>query len=98
MNHFFKKKISSNIFVKVCHREKGSYYKVWCPKDKRQKKKKKPRKALEFGNGKTRPYHPSLPHFVTIKEFQVLLSSITCLPFYPMLLHCFSRVRLCATP
>ena len=29
------------------------------------------------------PYHPSLPHFVTIKGFQVLLSSITCLPSYP---------------
>ena len=29
------------------------------------------------------PYHPSLLHFVTIKGFQVLLSSITCLPSYP---------------
>ena len=28
------------------------------------------------------PYHPSLPHVVTINGFQVLLSSITCLPSY----------------
>ena len=32
----------------------------------------------------TEPYRPSLPLVVTIKEFQVLLSSITCLPFYPV--------------
>ena len=31
----------------------------------------------------TEPYRPSLP-LVTIKEFQVLLSSITCLPLYPV--------------
>ena len=30
------------------------------------------------------PYHPSLPQVVTINGFQVLLSSITCLPFYPI--------------
>ena len=30
------------------------------------------------------PYCPSLPHVVTINRFQVLLSSITCLPSYPI--------------
>ena len=30
------------------------------------------------------PYGPSLPHVVTINGFQVLLSSITCLPQYPI--------------
>ena len=33
---------------------------------------------------KTDPYHPSLIHVVTINGFQVLLSSITCLPSYPI--------------
>ena len=28
-------------------------------------------------------FSPSLPHVVANKEFQVLLSSITCVPFYP---------------
>ena len=28
------------------------------------------------------PYHPSLPHVVSTNGFQVLLSSITCLPSY----------------
>ena len=28
------------------------------------------------------PYRPSFPHVVTINRFQVLLSSITCLPSY----------------
>jgi len=32
---------------------------------------------------KTDYYCPFLPHVVTIKEFQVLQSSITCLPSYP---------------
>ena len=32
---------------------------------------------------KSDPYHPSLPYVVTINGFQVLLSSITCLPTYP---------------
>ena len=52
------------------------------------------------GMEKTDPFHLSLPHVVIINGFQVLLSSITCLSSYPMLLllsH-FSRVRLCATP
>ena len=44
----------------------------------------KPRRVLECRNRKTRPYHPSLPHVVTINGFQVLLSSITCLPSYPI--------------
>ena len=30
------------------------------------------------------PYHPSLPHVVTINGFQVLLNSMTCLPSYPI--------------
>ena len=30
------------------------------------------------------PYHPSLPHVVTINGFQVLRNSITCLPSYPI--------------
>ena len=33
---------------------------------------------------KSDPYHPSLPYVVTINGFQVLLSSITCLPSYPI--------------
>ena len=44
----------------------------------------KPRRVLECRNRKTRPLSPSLPHVVTINEFQVLLSSITCLPSYPI--------------
>ena len=32
---------------------------------------------------KTDPYCPSLPHVITVKGFQVLLSSIACLPTYP---------------
>ena len=35
------------------------------------------------GMGTTDPYRPSLPHAVTVNGFQVLLSSITCLPSYP---------------
>ena len=33
---------------------------------------------------KSDPYHPSLPYVVTINRFQVLLSSITCLPSDPI--------------
>ena len=49
---------------------------------------KKIRKKHKEGLGmqdqeKTDSYCPSLPHVVTIKEFQVLLSSIICLPSYP---------------
>ena len=42
----------------------------------------KPRRVLECRTEKPDPYHPSLPHAVTIKRFQVLLSSITCLLSY----------------
>ena len=30
------------------------------------------------------PYHPSLPHVVTVSGFQILLTTITCLPSYPI--------------
>ena len=40
---------------------------------------------------KTRPDHPSLPMLLTINEFQVLLSSITFLPSYPISSVQFSR-------
>ena len=33
---------------------------------------------------KNQPYCPSAPHVVTINRFRVLLSSITCLPSYPI--------------
>ena len=49
------------------------------------------------GMEKTDPFHLSFPHVVIINGFQVLVSSITCLPSYLMLLllsH-FSRVQLC---
>ena len=36
------------------------------------------------GTEKPDPYHPSLPYVVTINGFSVLLSSITCLPSYPI--------------
>ena len=36
------------------------------------------------GTEKPDAYCPSLPHVVTINGFQVLLSSITCLPSYPI--------------
>ena len=39
---------------------------------------------MECRNGKPDPYHPSLPHVVTINRFQVLLSNINCLPSYPI--------------
>ena len=34
--------------------------------DPRMKEQIKPRRVLECRNGKTRPYHPSLPYVVTI--------------------------------
>ena len=50
----------------------------------RTKEQKKTRMVLECRNRKkTDPYRPSLHHVVTIKGFQVLLSSITCLPSFP---------------
>ena len=52
--------------------------------DPRMKEQIKPRRVLGCRNGKTRLYRPSLPHVVTINRFQVLLSSITCLPSYPI--------------
>ena len=52
--------------------------------DPRTKEQIKPRRVLECRKGKTRPYGPSLPRVVTINGFQVLLSSITCLPSYPI--------------
>ena len=59
-----------------------------CPRccgDSRMKAQIKLRRVLECKNGKTRdPYCPSLPHVVTINGFQVLLSSMTCLPSYPI--------------
>ena len=61
---------------------------LWCPEDKRtgkQTNKQINKEGLECRNRKeTDSYCPSLPHVVTIKEFQVLLSSITCLPSYPI--------------
>ena len=51
------------------------------PKTKEQKENKEGLGMQE--QEKTDSYCPSLPHVVTIKEFQVLLSSITCLPSYP---------------
>ena len=53
---------------------------MWCPKDERTEKYKEGLGMQEWE--KTDPYHPSLPHVVTINGFQVLLSSITCLPSY----------------
>ena len=52
--------------------------------DPRMKEQIKPQRVLGCRNGKTRLYRPSLPHVVTINGFQVLLSSITCLPSYPI--------------
>ena len=46
-------------------------------------KKQKKTKGLEMqGCPKPDPYYPSHPYVITSKEFQVLLSSITCLPSY----------------
>ena len=61
---------------------------LWWSKDKRAERTKE---VLECRKGKTRPYHPSLPHVVTINGFQVLLSSITCLPSY------FKKIFICLT-
>ena len=36
-----------------------------------------------MGMEKPDSYHPFLPHVVTVNGFQILLSSITCLPSYP---------------
>jgi len=47
------------------------------------KKQINPRRVLECRNEKADTYGPSLPHVITINGFQVLLSSITCLPSYP---------------
>ena len=52
--------------------------------DPRMKKQIKPRGVLECKNGKIRPCPSFPPHVVTINRFQVLLSSITCLPSYPI--------------
>ena len=38
---------------------------------------------MECRNGKTRPLSPSLPRAVTVNGFQVILSSVTCLPSCP---------------
>ena len=45
----------------------------------------KPRRVLECRNRKTRPLStfPPIPNVVTICEFQVLLTSLTCLPSDP---------------
>ena len=53
---------------------------MWCPKDERTEKTKEGLGMQEWEE--TDPYHPSLPHVVTINRLQVLLSSITCLPSY----------------
>ena len=37
---------------------------------------------------KSDPYHPSLPYVVIINGCQVFLSSITCLPSYPIRRKC----------
>ena len=53
--------------------------------DPRTKEQIKSRRVLESRNArmeKPDPYCPCLPHVVTINGFQVLLSSITCLPSY----------------
>ena len=59
---------------------------MWCSKDKKTETKTKTNQGgpWDVGMEKTRPYHPSLPMLLTINEFQVLLSSITCLPSYPI--------------
>ena len=46
----------------------------------------KPRRVLEYRNGKTRPLltFPPIPSSITINEYKVLLTSITCLPSYPI--------------
>ena len=55
------------------------------PRMKEQKKKKKTKEGLgKQERKKLDPYCPSLPHVVTINEFQVLLSSVTRLPSYPI--------------
>ena len=48
------------------------------------KEQMKPRKVLEYRNGKTRPLStfPPIPNVITINEFQVLLTRITCLSSY----------------
>ena len=53
--------------------------------DPRTKEQIKSGRVLESRNAqmeKPDPYCPCLPHVVTINGFQVLLSSITCLPSY----------------
>jgi len=52
----------------------------------RTKELMKPRRVLEYRNRNTRPlstFHP-IPNVVIINEFQVLLTSITCLPSNPI--------------
>ena len=44
----------------------------------------KPRTVSECRNGKTRPWCPSLPRGVAPNGFQVLLSSVACLPSCPV--------------
>ena len=46
----------------------------------------KPRRVLECRNRKTRPLltFPPIPSSITINEYQVLLTSITCLPCDPI--------------
>ena len=51
------------------------------PRTKEQKKNKNGLRMQE--QKKPDPYCPSLPHVITVKGFQVLLSSIACLPSYP---------------
>ena len=49
-----------------------------------QKNRKKNKNGLRMQEQKKPdPYCPSLPHVITVKGFQVLLSSIACLPSYP---------------
>ena len=54
-------------------------------RDPRKKEQMKPRRVFEFRNRKTRPLStfPPIPKVVTVNEFQVLLTNITCLPSDP---------------
>ena len=55
---------------------------LWWSKDERAGKTKEGLGMQELR--KPDPYHPSLPHVVTINGFQVLLNSVTCLSSYPI--------------
>ena len=43
----------------------------------------KPRRVLEAGAERPDLWCPSRPHAVTVNGYQVLLTSVTCLPSYP---------------